>query len=151
VIAGEQFIILRNDVRHLASNLPPKAIDVLVYLHDLTRREWIRDFLETLQFKVQNPGTFEKEFGVDLARARVFISGFGVSFNEALALQTVPVCWPDSDAHRDDAARFYRHLGMEPLIIDSMANVEGMIVAALNKQSKRPTLLRMERPTLWPR
>jgi spore coat polysaccharide biosynthesis protein SpsF len=148
VVGGEQFIILRNEIRRLASNLPPKEIDVLVYLHDLTRREWIRDFLETFNLKSKIAGTFEKEFGVDLARARVFISGFGVSFNEALALQTVPVCWPDSDAHRDDAARFYRHLGMNPLIVDSMANVKGMIVAALNEQSKRPTLLQDGTPNI---
>ena len=148
VVGGEQFIILRNEIRRLASNLPPKEIDVLVYLHDLTRREWIRDFLETFNLKSKIAGTFEKEFGVDLARARVFISGFGVSFNEALALQTVPVCWPDSDAHRDDAARFYRHLGMNPLIVESMANVEGMIVAALNKQSKRPALLQDGTPNI---
>jgi hypothetical protein len=44
VIAGEQFIILRNDVRHLASNLPPKAIDVLVYLHDLRKTRMVKRF-----------------------------------------------------------------------------------------------------------
>jgi hypothetical protein len=70
---------------------------------------------------------------VDLARARVFISGFGVSFNEALALQTLPVCWPDSDAHREDAARFYRHLGMEPLLVESPEGLREMILSALNK------------------
>jgi hypothetical protein len=90
----------------------------------------------------------KQEFAVDLAKARVFISGFGVSFNEALALQTVPVCWPDADVHRDDAARFYRHLGMEPLIIDSMANAEGMILAALDKQVNRPAPLQDGTPNI---
>jgi spore coat polysaccharide biosynthesis protein SpsF len=149
VIAGEQFIILRNDVRHLASNLPPKAIDVLVYLHDREKREWLRDLLESLTATSKILDAFETEvWYVDLARARVFISGFGVSFNEALALQTVPVCWPDADVHRDDAARFYRHLGMEPLIIDSMANAEGMILAALDKQVNRPAPLQDGTPNI---
>ncbi len=132
VVAGEQFIILRNEIRRLASDSPQKEIDVLVYLHDRKKCEWVSNVLEKNYLKSKIGGTFEKEFVVDLAKARVFISGFGVSFNEALALQTVPVCWPDSDAHRDDAASFYRHLGLNPLIIDSMANVEGMILAALN-------------------
>lgn len=148
VVGGEQFIILRNEIRRLASNLPQKEIDVLVYLHDRKKRESIKNFLEKSNLKSKIVDTFEKKFVVDLAKARVFISGFGVSFNEALALETVPVCWPDSDAHREDATRFYRNLGMEPLIIDSMANVEGMIVAALNKQSKRPAPLQDGTPNI---
>lgn len=133
VVAGEQFIILRTDVCRLASNLPPKEIDVLVYLHDREKREWIRASLENLNVTFKIFYAFETEFVTDLAKARVFISGFGVSFNEALALQTVPVCWPDSDAHRDDAELFYRHFGMDPLIVDSASALKKMILPLLDK------------------
>jgi hypothetical protein len=60
VIGGEQFIILRNEIRRLASNLPPKAIDVLVYLHDREKREWIRDLLESLTATSKILACFEK-------------------------------------------------------------------------------------------
>ena len=133
VVGGEPFIILRNEIRQLASNLPPKEIDVLIYLHDFKRIDTIKKILIGPGIRVKVWGAFESGFAVELARARIFISGFGVSFNEALALKTWPACWPDSDVHRDDAARFYRYLDMDPLIIDSAEAIKKMILPLLNK------------------
>ena len=93
-------------------------------------------------------GSFEPGFAYDLARARVFISGFGVSFNEAVALETLPVCWPDSDAHRDDAERFYRHLGMVPLIIETPADVEGMLLPLMKSKRRLPRTIQDGTPNI---
>ena len=133
VVGGEAFIILRNEIRRLASNLPLKEIDVLVYLHDFQLSQTIKKILMRLGLTFNILDVFKSGFAPDLARARIFISGFGVSFNEALALKTWPVCWPDSDAHQDDATRFYRHFGMDPLIVDSAAAIKKMILPLLNK------------------
>ena len=111
VVGGEAFVILRNEIRRLSAHPPGKEIDVLVYLHDRKRRETIKKIVVGLGLTCKVMGSFEPGFAYDLARARVFISGFGVSFNEAVALGTLPACWPDSDAHRDDAERFYRAFG----------------------------------------
>ena len=132
VVGGEPFIILRNKIRRLASHLPHKEIDVLVYLHDDEHRETLRKTLASMPLKVKVMSDFAPGFADDLARARVFISGFGVSFNEALALETLPVCWPDSDAHRDDAQRFYRHIGIEPLIVESTADIKRTLLPLLD-------------------
>jgi spore coat polysaccharide biosynthesis protein SpsF len=148
VVGGERFIILRDEIRRLASNPPPKEIDVLVYLHDAGRRALVRKILGQTGLTSKIMDDFETNFVVDLARARVFISGFGVSFNEALALQTLPVCWPDSDAHREDAARFYRHLGMEPLLVESPEGLREMILSALNKPLGMLTPIRDGTPNI---
>lgn len=148
IVGGEQFIILRNEIQRLASHMPKKEIDVLVYLHDYNRRKAMKKILYGLGIEFKVMSSFGSGFAPTLARARVFISGFGVSFNEALALQTLPVCWPDSDSHRDDAASFYRHLGMDPLIIDSTANVEAMILTALDNQFVRPSPLQDGTPNI---
>ena len=139
VVGGEPFIILRNKIRRLASHLPHKEIDVLVYLHDDERRETLRKMLASMPLKVKVMSDFAPGFADDLARARVFISGFGVSFNEALALETLPVCWPDSEAHRDDAERFYRYFGLEPLIIKTPIDVEDVVLPLIygNKRATK--------------
>ena len=138
VVGGEAFIILRKEIRRLAAQRPPKEVDVLVYLHDGERREALRRALASMALKVKMMQEFAPGFADDLARARVFISGFGVSFNEALALETLPVCWPDSDAHREDAERFYRHFGMAPLIIETPADVEGVILPLMKSKRRLP-------------
>jgi spore coat polysaccharide biosynthesis protein SpsF len=131
VIGGESFVILRNEIRRFDAQRPTKEIDVLVYLHDDERRQRLKKMLASMSLKVKVTQDFASGFAEDLARARVFVSSFGISFNEALALETLPVCWPDSDAHREDATRFYRNLDMEPLIVDSAAEIESVISTAL--------------------
>lgn len=134
IVGGDRFIILRNEIRQLASQKVPKEIDVLAYLHDPDRRATIRDILGRCNLKSVVVDGFEPDFPETLAKARVYISGFGISFNEALALGTVPVCWPDSKAHRDDAERFYAHLGLGPLIVETPAEIETMIPDILNQR-----------------
>ena len=137
-IGGESFVILRNEIRCFAAQRPTKEIDVLIYLHDNERRKRLKKTLASMSLKVKVTHDFSSGFAEDLARARVFVSSFGVSFNEALALETLPVCWPDSDAHRDDAERFYRHFGMAPLIIEMPDDVEGLIPPLMKKKSMLP-------------
>ena len=138
VVGGEPFVILRNEIRRLSAHPPGKAIDVLVYLHDRQRRKAVEEVVVGLGLSCKVMGSFESEFADNLARARVLVSGFGVSFNEAVALGTLPVCWPDSDAHRDDAESFYRHLGMAPLIIASATAIKKMISPLLKDSTRMP-------------
>jgi spore coat polysaccharide biosynthesis protein SpsF len=138
VIGGAAFIILRREIRQLLSSLPEKRIDVLVYLHDSTQREILQRILceKGLTFKIMDG--FEAGFADDLVTSRIFVSGFGVSFYEALALQTIPVCWPDSESHRDDAQQFFRHCGMTPLVINSPADIEATIMPLLENLIRLP-------------
>ena len=148
VVGGGAFVILRKEIRRLSAHPPGKAIDVLVYLHDRQKREAIEKIVAGLGLTCNVICSFNSGFADNLARARILVSGFGVSFNEAIALETLPVCWPDSDAHRDDAERFYRHLGMAPLIIDATANIEGMIQTVLNDPCSSPAPLQDGTPNI---
>ncbi len=138
IVAGERFLILRDEIRRISSNAPEKTLDVLVYLHDRERREMIRRWLESNDIRAKIIDGYERTFADDLARSHMLISGFGISFNEAVALGTLPVCWPDSDAHREDAILFFRHFGMEPLLIQSVEDVASILSRFKNGRMSRP-------------
>ena len=143
IISGESYIILRKEIRQLAVNLPPKDIDIFIYLHDKTRCSALENLSQLSIFSTKIISEFEPDFVTYLARAKIFISGFGISFNEALALKTIPVCWPDSDIHRQDALKFYRNLNMTPLLIESSLDMENIVLPLL-KEDQQSELKRFE-------
>jgi spore coat polysaccharide biosynthesis protein SpsF len=121
ILAGTEYLILRREIREAAREKPDRDLDLLVYLHDPRQRATLAAELAGLPgLRAQVPAAPVREFPSLLARAHVYLSGFGVSFWEALAVGTRPVCWPDTEAHRKDALRFYRWLGLpEPWLISA--------------------------------
>ncbi len=127
IIGGRHYIILRREIAQIASNLTDKDIDLLVYLQDGKKRVYFEQLIKKLPFKIEIIDAFDLNFPRILAKSKVFISAFGISFYESLALKTIPVCWPDSKAHHMDAEIFYRNLDMERLIIESPDDIRDVI------------------------
>lgn len=121
ILAGAEYMILRREIREAARKTGDRDLDLLVYLHDARQRAAITAELAGQPgLRAEVPAAPVREFPSLLARAHVYLSGFGVSFWEALAVGTRPVCWPDTDVHRQDALRFYRWLGLpEPWLISA--------------------------------
>lgn len=119
VLEGADYLILRREVRRAAGGRDgPKEWDLFAYLHAAERARALEEWAREAQVRAAVCTGWTERFLLHLQGARIFVSGFGVSFYEALALGAVPVCWPDSQAHREDALRFYRWWGIEPLIIE---------------------------------
>jgi spore coat polysaccharide biosynthesis protein SpsF len=148
IVGGNQYIVLRDEIRMLSRDLPPKSIDVLVYLHERQLGESLGAALAPMNINTRIVHGFVDNFSNDLARARVFVSAFGISFNEALAVGALPVCWPDSDAHRMDARRFYDHLHMTPLIVESVEETVRCIQSVLAGTIHSPPLIEDGTPNI---
>ncbi len=127
VIEGPSYLILRREVRLLWGSNSRKDIDLLAYLHDPRQREQIRFWAHAKGIRLAVPEEFSSDFLANLSRSRMFLSGFGTSFYEAVSLQSIPVCLPDSGAHRADAERFYGWLGVSPLILESVSGLDGIL------------------------
>ncbi len=128
IIGGKHYIILRREIAQIASDLPDKQIDLLVYLQDRKKRAYFDKLSQDLHFRIKIIDAFDVDFARVLAKSKVFISAFGISFYESLALKTIPVCWPDTKAHHMDAEIFYRKLNMERLIIESLDDIKDVIL-----------------------
>ncbi len=124
IFSGLDFVILRREIRRFVSESHPKDLDILAYLHHPHQRELLRSYASHRHFKIHLISGFDQDFPRLLARSKIFISGFGYSFYEALALQAYPVTWPFSPSHREGAQLFYRRLGMSPAIIDEEDHID---------------------------
>ncbi|MCB1786250.1 MAG: hypothetical protein KDJ33_08370 [Gammaproteobacteria bacterium] len=114
VIEGIEHVILRREVRRAQSAVVVKDIDLLVYLYDRAASRAIEGLGRHRGWRVVVSEGFDRAFATTMARSRVFLSGFGQSFYEAVALSSYPVVWPLSAAHAADADAFYRAFGMPP-------------------------------------
>ena len=119
LLEGPEYMILRREVRRAVQEpQPEREFDLFGYFHSAERAQALEKWASTARRKSRVCTGWTPSF-LDLLRAsRAFVSGFGVSFYEAAALGTVPICWPDSDEHREDALRFYRWWGVDPLMIE---------------------------------
>ncbi|MBW1963306.1 MAG: hypothetical protein JRJ04_17850 [Deltaproteobacteria bacterium] len=116
-----------------------KDIDILAYLHSTEQREAVSRFAGHYNIKACVVNGFDSDFPQLLARARFFLSGFGYSFYEALALDAYPVVWPLSDFHRKDALVFYHRMD---LAIDQEDELEKVLYPLL--ASGEPTSITLK-------
>ena len=137
IVGGPDYLILRRSIRQ-AKNGHSKDIDLLVYLHDEALKNDIAVFADKHPLKTEILNGYNPRFSELLARSKLFLSGFGVSFNEALALKTLPICWPDSEAHRTDAVSFYRELNMPAHVVNSTSELASLILPMLQTEVRCP-------------
>jgi spore coat polysaccharide biosynthesis protein SpsF len=137
IVGGPKYLILRRSIRQ-ANKGHAKDIDLLVYLYDEAVKNDIAALADEHKIKTAIINGLDPIFPDLLARSKLFLSGFGVSFNEALALKTLPICWPDSEAHRTDAVSFYRELNMPAHVVNSTAELASLILPMLQTEVRCP-------------
>ena len=135
IVGGPKYLILRRSIRQ-AKNGQNKDIDLLVYLHDEALKNDVAAFADKHRVKTEILHGFNSRFADLLARSKLLLSGFGISFNEALALRTLPICWPDSKIHRKDALDFYRELNMPPYVVNSTAELADVVLPMLQTEAR---------------
>jgi spore coat polysaccharide biosynthesis protein SpsF len=123
-IAGKQYVILRRQIRKLQGMHVEKEIVLLAYLYSPEQKEAVRNLASKNGFKVHVVEDFDSDFPGLLARSSMFLSGFGYSFYEALALGAYPITLPLSEAHKTDAKKFYDRLGIPSGVLESVKEIE---------------------------
>jgi hypothetical protein len=135
ILWGREYVILRREIRKLQRKDISKDLDVLAYLYSSDQKDVMEQLGNRNGVHVHVLQGFERDFPGLLARSHIFVSGFGYSFYEALALGAYPVAWPLSSSHRIDAVKFYGRLGMKPWIVDSIEQVK-VAVTAIREKNK---------------
>ncbi len=115
---GKDHLIIRREVRWLKEMQIDKDLDLLVYLHEPDLQNQFKEFTSKFNLNAKIITNFSNDLPHLMASAKLYISGFGISFYEALALGTRPLCLPDSPEHREDALLFYQSFDLEPVILD---------------------------------
>ncbi len=127
VLEGIDYVILRREIRRLQNEAAHKTLDMLAYLHLPEQKAAVAKIGEEKGYRLHVIQGYEPAFPELLASSRIFLSGFGYSFYEALALDAFPATWPMSDIHRTDAKRFYHRLGLAPCIVDDIHDIDKVI------------------------
>jgi spore coat polysaccharide biosynthesis protein SpsF len=128
-LEGLEHVILRREVARYQGLGLAKTIDILVYLYDDDPIQQIEDVAAQRGWQVHILSEFGDDFPELLARSRVFVSGYGHSFYEALALQTYPIAWPLSPAHEADAMAFYRAFALPAAVAYAAADIVAIVGA----------------------
>lgn len=134
-LAGSEYLILRRAVSRLSSQKATKTLDLVVYLHDRSQQAHLKYFIEKYRLRAKILTAFCDELPQIIAASRLYVSGFGISFYEALSLGTLPICYPDSEPHRQDAVRFYKHYGLDPQIIESDQHISTLLLPLLTNKN----------------
>ena len=124
---GIDYIIQRREIRKVAIGRSERDIDILAYLYGEKERGLLREFGAKHALATRILEKAAPDFPSLLARSRVFVSGFGITFYEALALGTQPVVWPLSREHELDALRFFRAFGLTPTVIQSAQDLPALL------------------------
>ncbi len=115
-LAGVNYTLLRKDV--LQQPRVEKDLDVLAYLPCPEKAESLKELAKTQGWSLVVVDGHSDSFVQDMARARVFVGNFGISFYEAVRLCTLPVTWPLSPRHQAEAEIFYNRLGFPPMFVN---------------------------------
>ncbi len=141
ILHGMDYIIIREEIKQAATILQSKELDVLIYLHHRDVLKKLEDILKSTEFSYFTIRGFEDDFYSILSRAHVYISGFGISFYEALYLGVYPVALPHSPRHEREALDFYRALGLKELIINPKDEKSTLHAISYAKEQARKSML----------
>lgn len=140
VLEGTGYAIVRREVRRLAVLRREKSLDIAAYLYPAEQRAALDEAATSQGWSLYSPEGFSQNFLDHLSRAKVFVSGYGQSFYEALALGVIPVAWPLGPLHRADALAFYEAFGMEPLIVETPEQLGPLLKRVLTSEAPPPRL-----------
>jgi spore coat polysaccharide biosynthesis protein SpsF len=131
VLHGIEYAVVRREVARRRDAGITKDIDILTYLYDEQQRLGVEQLARVRGWNVVRAGEFG-EFVDLLSRARVFVSGFGQAFYEAVALAAVPVAWPLSNNHARDAAMFFDALQLPRMLVSTAEDLEALLPTLLD-------------------
>lgn len=131
ILWGQDYVILRREIRKEKKLKQDKDIDILAYLRPAEQREAVERFASLNNLEAFVVNGFNPDFPQLLARARFFLGSFGYSFYEALALGTFPVAWPLSEFHHNDCLVFYSRMGLLPVVIGKEEELEATLLPIL--------------------
>ena len=131
ILWGQDYVILRRDIRKAKNLKWNKGIDILAYLHPAEQREAVERFAARNNLEAAVVHEFTADFPQLLARARFLLSSFGYSFYEALSLGAFPVTWPLSEFHHNDCLVFYNRMGLSPVVIGKEEDLEARLLPVL--------------------
>ncbi|MFT5285777.1 MAG: spore coat polysaccharide biosynthesis predicted glycosyltransferase SpsG [Planctomycetota bacterium] len=137
---GSEYVILREEIRTTPRKFSGRDIDVLAYLYGESERATLRAFGDQNGLSVHLLEKPADDFPDLLSRSKLFLSGFGITFYEALHLGTRPVAWPLSDQHAADASRFFRALGLESAILSKSTGLDLLLQLLRSDQPLVPTV-----------
>ena len=137
---GREYLILRREIAAMARHQPEKETDLLTYLHHEEATGQVAGLCRRTGWSLRMSQNFSGDFHRHLAHSRVLVNGFGVSSYEAMALQCVPVTWPHSPRHREEARTFYRALALPPLVADNISLLEELVGGVLADPPSLPAL-----------
>lgn len=142
LLTGQDYIIIRRNIRQAKSGYDHKDLNFLVYLHPQDQKLTFLNFAKKYHFNFHIIEKFDENFGQLLSRAKFFLANFGYSFYEALALQAYPINWPLTSAHRADSLLFYSHFGLAPIIITNEKDIENILSPLISSELAKlvPTL-----------
>lgn len=132
---GEQFVILRQEVRQAKRRRLPKEIDLLVYLHKEEQRQAVKSYAAASGLSVHIVEGFEQDFCRLLAKSRCYLGNFGYGFYEAVSLGAYPLNWPLSKEHEEDSRLFYERMGLPAEIVTSAEQLGRRLPDLLHKKS----------------
>jgi spore coat polysaccharide biosynthesis protein SpsF len=161
IVEGMEYAILRREVSRHIGVPRAKDIDVLAYLYDEGQKTAVAQAAAQNGWRAEILQGFNPEFPKLLARSKVFLSGFGQSFYEALALGTYPAAWPLSPLHEADAEAFYQTAGLPPVLVRTAADLNKTLGPLLAESPDHPLCLSDGTPAIlreiaalcrdWPR
>ena len=131
IVGGSDRAILRREVRRYKPLSFNKELDILAYLHLPEQRLALEKVSEINGWNTIILSGFVEDFPKLLAKARIFLSGYGISFYEALHLNALPVAWPLSPLHRADAEGFYRAYDLTPLCVSDSQGLSDVLAPLL--------------------
>ena len=132
LLQGLDNLILRREI----SKLQPakKDLDLLVYLHNHKAQRDVENFIAKRKIRGIVLTNFTENIPQLMARTKLYISGFGTSSYEALALQAYPICWPHSDVNKRDALHFYEVLNLPPTLVEDSGQLVKIIPSLLTTE-----------------
>ncbi len=130
-LGGLHYLILRREVMRVSPPTEGKDLDLLVYLHRDEPRQIVTRFASENGLRAHIIRGFADDFPSLLARSRVFLSGFGYGFYEALAAGAYPAAWPHSPAHHRQALQFYERTGLSPAVVEGEKDLGPQLQTAL--------------------
>ncbi|MCB1772760.1 MAG: NTP transferase domain-containing protein [Gammaproteobacteria bacterium] len=131
VLHGIEYAVVRREVARRRDAGVHKDIDLLTYLYDGQQRLVVEQLARQRGWVAVGAGEFG-EFIDLLSRARVFVSGYGQAFYEAVVLGTVPVAWPLSANHALDAGMFFDALQLPRMLVSTVDEAETLLTSLLD-------------------